>query len=105
MSTHESTAERNLHFELDDTGVAVLTINRPDRRNAIDRATAQAIADALDRVDEDDAIRVAVITGAGGTFSAGMDLKEYFRETEALGLAGIRKSQREAYGWWRGLRS
>jgi len=75
MSTHESTAERNLQFELDGTGVAVLTINRPDRRNAIDRATAQAIADALDRVDEDDAIRVAVITGAGGMFSAGMDLK------------------------------
>ena len=37
-------------------------------------------------------------------WSAGMDLKEYFRETEAQGLGGIRKSQREAYGWWRRLR-
>src|SRR5919205_4388280 len=75
MSVYESAARRTVRFELDDAGVAVITIDRPDRRNAIDRATAQAISDALDRVDEDDGVRVAVITGAGGTFSAGMDLK------------------------------
>ena len=75
MSVYEAAARRSVRFELDDTGVAVITIDRPDRRNAIDRATAQAISDALDRVDDDDAVRVAVITGAGGTFSAGMDLK------------------------------
>jgi len=47
---------------------------------------------------------VLVLTGEGDAWSAGMDLKEYFRETEALGLAGTRKAQRESYGWWRRLR-
>ncbi|WP_205698786.1 crotonase/enoyl-CoA hydratase family protein [Conexibacter sp. SYSU D00693] len=64
-----------LRHETTAGGIAVLTIDRPERRNAIDKATAQAISDALDAVDADDAVRVAVITGAGGTFSAGMDLK------------------------------
>ena len=45
-----------------------------------------------------------VLTGEGTAWSAGMDLKEYFRETEAKGLGAIRQSQREAYGWWRRLR-
>ena len=43
-------------------------------------------------------------TGEGTAWSAGMDLKEYFRETEAQGLRRVRKAQREAYGWWRRLR-
>src|SRR6516162_7415175 len=75
MSSYDSDLSDSILFELTDAGVAVITINRPERRNAIDRATAQAISDALDRVDADEVVRVAVITGAGGTFSAGMDLK------------------------------
>jgi enoyl-CoA hydratase len=75
MLSHDSTLPENILFDLRAGGVAVITINRPERRNAIDRATAQAIADALDRVDDEDEVRVAIITGAGGTFSAGMDLK------------------------------
>ena len=47
---------------------------------------------------------VLVLTGEGSAWSAGMDLKEYFRETEALGLGGTRQAQRESYGWWRRLR-
>ncbi|MDN5860561.1 MAG: crotonase/enoyl-CoA hydratase family protein [Pseudonocardia sp.] len=58
-------------------GVVVLTVNRPERRNAIDLATARAIADALDKIDEDAAARAIVLTGAGGFFSAGMDLRAY----------------------------
>jgi enoyl-CoA hydratase len=58
-------------------GVLVITIDRPQARNAIDRAVAEGIAAALDRLDGDDALHVGVITGAGGYFSAGMDLKAF----------------------------
>ena len=75
MHSYDSSLSDSILFELKRAGVAVITINRPERRNAIDRATAQAISDALDRVDADEVVRVAVITGAGGAFSAGMDLK------------------------------
>ncbi len=57
--------------------IATLTIDRPAVRNAIDRATAEAIAAALDEVDARDDVTVAILTGAGGGFSAGMDLKAY----------------------------
>lgn len=57
--------------------VFVITINRPERRNAFDFATAGAMSRAVDEFEEDPALRVAVITGAGGTFCAGMDLKAF----------------------------
>jgi trans-feruloyl-CoA hydratase/vanillin synthase len=49
-------------------------------------------------------VGVLVLAGEGAAWSAGMDLKEYFRETEAQGLEGVRQSQREAYAWWERLR-
>jgi enoyl-CoA hydratase len=55
--------------------VAIVTLNRWEARNAVDRATAAALADALRRFDADPALSVAVVTGAGGTFCAGADLK------------------------------
>jgi enoyl-CoA hydratase len=58
-------------------GVLVITIDRPQARNAIDRAVAEGIAAALDRLDADASLAVGVITGAGGYFSAGMDLKAF----------------------------
>ncbi|MGN2635360.1 crotonase/enoyl-CoA hydratase family protein [Nocardia takedensis] len=54
--------------------ITVLTVNRPEARNAVDLATAKAIEAAVDAFEADDAARVLVLTGAGGTFSAGMDL-------------------------------
>ncbi|WP_280252305.1 crotonase/enoyl-CoA hydratase family protein [Nocardia abscessus] len=54
--------------------ITVLTVNRPETRNAINLATAQAIEAAVDEFEADDTARVLVLTGAGGTFSAGMDL-------------------------------
>lgn len=56
-------------------GVLVVTIDRPEVRNAVDRPTAQALADAFRAFDADDALRVAVLTGANGTFCSGADLK------------------------------
>jgi E-phenylitaconyl-CoA hydratase len=62
-------------FELMDH-VAVITLNRPEVRNAMNRELRQVLMGGLRRVREDDDIRVAIITGAGRTFSAGADLKE-----------------------------
>ena len=55
----------------------VVTIDRPEARNAVNLAVAEGIAAAMDRLDEDDALRVGILTGAGGTFCAGMDLKAF----------------------------
>ncbi|MFI6338951.1 crotonase/enoyl-CoA hydratase family protein [Streptomyces sp. NPDC050535] len=73
--------------------VQVITINRPSVRNALDAGVATGVAAAVDELDESDELRVGVLTGAGGTFSAGMDLKAWLRgETPAIegrGLCGI----------------
>lgn len=55
--------------------VAIITINRPDRRNAVDGPTAAKLADAFRQFDADESLSVAILTGAGGTFCAGADLK------------------------------
>ena len=55
--------------------MTVVTIDRPGRRNAVDRATADALLDAFAAFDADDDASVAVLTGAGGTFCAGADLQ------------------------------
>lgn len=72
-----------VHVEQAD-GVQIVTINRPEVRNAINTATAQAIADAMAELDERNDLVAGVVTGAGGTFCAGMDLKAF--------LAGERPS-------------
>jgi enoyl-CoA hydratase len=73
--------------------VQVITINRPQARNALDAAVARGVADAVDELDASDELRAGVLTGAGGFFSAGMDLKAFLRgETPAIegrGLCGI----------------
>jgi enoyl-CoA hydratase len=76
-----------------DNGVITITINRPEARNAIDRAVADGVAAALDELEARDDLIVGIITGAGGTFSSGMDLKAFVRgEVPSLpgrGLAGL----------------
>ncbi|TDV56004.1 crotonase/enoyl-CoA hydratase family protein [Actinophytocola oryzae] len=76
-----------------DGAVQVITINRPHARNALDAAVAHAVAAAVDELDASDDLRVGVLTGAGGTFSAGMDLKAFLRgerpSIEGRGLCGI----------------
>lgn len=57
--------------------VLVITLNRPAARNAIDSAMSLGVLDALAALDGDDSLRVGVLTGAGGTFCAGMDLKAF----------------------------
>jgi|SRR5579862_1366626 enoyl-CoA hydratase len=55
--------------------LSIITINRPEVRNAVDRPTAEALADAFRRFDSDEQLAVAVLTGGGGFFCAGADLK------------------------------
>jgi enoyl-CoA hydratase len=57
--------------------VLVVTIDRPEARNAVNLAVAEGIAAAMDRLDGDEALRAGILTGAGGTFCAGMDLKAF----------------------------
>jgi enoyl-CoA hydratase len=57
--------------------ILVITIDRPEARNAVNLAVAEGIAAALDHLDGDDGLRVGILTGAGGTFCAGMDLKAF----------------------------
>src|SRR5579864_4483170 len=61
-------------FEIEEP-LAIVTLNRPEVRNAIDRPTAEALAEAFRRFEREDALAVAIITGAGGCFCAGADLK------------------------------
>ena len=58
-------------------GVATVTLNRPDQRNAINPAVCDAVRAAFDRVEDDPDVRIAILTGAGALFCAGMDLKAF----------------------------
>lgn len=62
-----------------DGNVLVVTINRPDAKNAMNKAAAEGIAAAMDRLDAEADLRCAILTGAGGTFCSGMDLKGFLR--------------------------
>ncbi len=84
--------------------IAWLKFNRPDKRNAMSPPLNRAMLKALEELEFRDDVGVLVLTGEGAAWSAGMDLKEYFRETAAQGLKGTRKAQSEAYAWWRKLR-
>jgi trans-feruloyl-CoA hydratase/vanillin synthase len=99
----ERTEEETVAFTVED-GIAWVSFNRPEKRNCmspkLNRQMGRVIADLEFRDD----VKVLVLTGEGDAWTAGMDLKEYFRETEAQGLGAIRKSQREAYSWWERLR-
>lgn len=80
----------------DADGVLTITINRPEARNAINQAVALGVGEALDELDRRADLSVGIISGAGGTFSSGMDLKAFVRgERPSLpgrGLAGICES-------------
>ena len=86
MSEERILTERRGH-------VLVVTINRPEARNAFDAGSAQALQAAADRIDVEDDIFVAVITGAGGNFSAGADLKAAARGERAATTRG-------GFGWF-----
>ncbi|MGW7212768.1 crotonase/enoyl-CoA hydratase family protein [Streptomyces collinus] len=75
----------------------LITLDRPEARNAVNAATATALAAVLDELEADPALRVGVLTGEGGTFSAGMDLKAALRgespDVEGRGFGGLTESR------------
>ena len=77
-------------------GIMVVTINRPEAKNAINGDAARGIAAAMDQLDSDDSIRVAILTGAASTFCSGMDLKGFLSgdvpAIEGKGFAGLVES-------------
>ena len=85
-------AEQQVLTEVRD-GVLIVTINRPEAKNAMSKAAAEGIVAAMDRLDAEDDLRVGVLTGAGGTFCSGMDLKGFLRgespSVEGRGFGGI----------------
>jgi trans-feruloyl-CoA hydratase/vanillin synthase len=85
-------------------GVAWLKFNRPEKRNSMSPKLNRQMLRVITELEFRDDVGVLVLSGEGTAWSAGMDLKEYFRDTEAQGLRGVRQSQREAYAWWERLR-
>jgi trans-feruloyl-CoA hydratase/vanillin synthase len=90
-------------FTVEDR-IAWVKFNRPDKRNAQSPSLNRRMYEVIDELEFRDDVGLLVLTGEGDSWCAGMDLKEYFRETESQGLKGTRKAQSEAYRWWRRLR-
>jgi trans-feruloyl-CoA hydratase/vanillin synthase len=99
----ERTEADTVAFEIVDR-VAWVRFNRPEKRNCMSPKLNRRMMEVLDELEYSDDVGVLVLTGEGTAWTAGMDLKEYFRETEAKGLGAVRGAQRESYGWWRRLR-
>jgi feruloyl-CoA hydratase/lyase len=72
----------NVLVDFED-GIAWVTLNRPAKRNAINPGLVFEMVEVLERLEEDDRAQIIVFTGAGEAFSAGQDLKEYFRDADA----------------------
>jgi enoyl-CoA hydratase len=76
-----------------DDGLVIITINRPEAKNAVNRAVSHGVCAAVDELDARDDLRVGILTGAGGTFCSGMDLKAFLRgevtRVEGRGILGI----------------
>lgn len=80
-------------------GIAWVMLNRPDKRNCMSPTLNDEMLQALDAVALDEEAQVMVLTGAGIAFTAGMDLKEFFRESDALSPIAAEIRQRSAYEW------
>lgn len=76
-----------------EDGVAAITLNRPEAKNAINQAVAESMDKTLDEIESRDDVRVVILTGAGGSFCAGMDLKAFVAGekvvTDEKGFAGF----------------
>ena len=77
-------------------GMVVITINRPEQRNAVNRAVSYGVCDAIDEMDRNPDLRVGILTGAGGNFCSGMDLKAFLRgevtRVEGRGILGLART-------------
>ncbi len=87
-----------------EDGIAWLYFNRPEKRNAMNPTLNREMIEALEMLEGDDRARVVVLTGAGESWSAGMDLKEYFREVDESAPHVEVRARRDSAEWqWRRL--
>jgi trans-feruloyl-CoA hydratase/vanillin synthase len=86
-------------------GIAWVSLHRPEKRNAMSPTLNKEMIDVLDVLELDPDVQVLVLTGAGDAFSAGMDLKEYFRETDGAPEIVQERVRRDSSQWqWKMLR-
>jgi feruloyl-CoA hydratase/lyase len=103
--TDDASTWETVRVELDD-GIAWVSLHRPEKRNAMNPKLNTEMIDVLETLVGDDRCGVLVLTGSGESFSAGMDLKEYFREVDGGPEAVQIKVRRDAAQWqWRMLRT
>jgi feruloyl-CoA hydratase/lyase len=96
---------QTVRVELDD-GIAWVELHRPEKRNAMNPLLNVEMIDVLQTLDSDEDAGVLVLTGAGDSWSAGMDLREYFREIDGQPEHVQRRVRRDAAFWqWRLLRN
>ncbi|OYY70405.1 p-hydroxycinnamoyl CoA hydratase/lyase [Sphingomonas sp. 28-63-12] len=99
----EFSPESTIAYDIVD-GIAWVRFNRPDKRNCMSPTLNREMLDVIEELEFRDDVGVLVLAGEGTAWSAGMDLKEYFRENEHKGLSATRQAQRQAYSWWERLR-
>jgi trans-feruloyl-CoA hydratase/vanillin synthase len=88
-----------------DGGIGWITLNRPEKRNAMSPTLNREMIDVLETLELDDDAGVIVLTGAGDAWTAGMDLKEYFRETDGKPEIMQERIRRDCSQWqWKLLR-
>ena len=88
----------HIRFEVDGDGIGLITIDRPEKRNAMTYAMLAAFIEAVGKAGEDERVRVLIITGAGGTFCAGTDLADL--ATIPGETRGVRGRSDEHSVWW-----
>ncbi len=89
---------KNVLVEFDD-GIAWVTLNRPEKRNCMSPALNEDMIEVLEALELEDSVGAVVLTGAGNAFSAGMDLKEFFRATDHLPYIQQMKVRLRAVHW------
>ena len=91
----------NVKVEFQD-GIAWVVLNRPDKRNAMSPALNREMIAILNALEVDERCAVLVLTGAGNSYSAGMDIKEYFREVDKAAPVEVMRVRRDSMAWqWR----
>jgi len=88
----------HIRFEVDDEGIGVITIDRPEKRNAMTYAMLRAFIEAVAKAGEDERVKVLIVTGAGGAFCAGTDLADL--ATVPGETRGVRGEASEHGVWW-----
>src|SRR3954465_159775 len=102
-STEKVPGGKNVLVEFEDQ-IAWVTLNRPEKRNCMSPALNDEMVEVLDTLELDDRCGGLVLTGAGDSFSAGMDLREFFRATDGMPFNKQMRVRRSAANWqWRQL--